>query len=99
MIMAILCIATMTFSGSPPAKAASQASFSACQDWLLTEHTLNYPTHGCGEYSYILNAVETQGGSVVPLGDKFFIARFPSFWDRLANRKLIITLPGSGGMR
>ena len=80
-----------------PKTAMSPTTLDTCKTWLQAAHTLDYPNHGCAEHTDVLNAIESQGGSVVPLGDKFFIARFPDGWDQLSDRKLIITLHGSGG--
>jgi len=69
-----------------------------CRAWIQENHSLDYPNHGCEEHADILNSVASAGGGVIPLDDsKFFIAWFPDDWESLTDRKLIVTLHGSGG--
>jgi predicted esterase len=77
---------------------SSAPTLATCQAWIQENHSLDYPDHGCQEHTDILNAVASNGAGAIPLGDsKFFITWFPDDWENLTNRKLIVTLHGSGG--
>jgi len=74
------------------------ADSSGCMDWLRSQHSLDYPGHGCQGYSGVLESLAGQGASAIPLGgSRFYIAWFPEGWESQAQRVLIVTLHGSGG--
>jgi hypothetical protein len=73
-------------------------TISSCKEWIQANHTLEYKNHGCKAYTDTLRYIEKQGGGVIPIGDnRFFIVWFPDDWDDLPNKKIVVTLHGSGG--
>lgn len=69
-----------------------------CRGWIQAHHTLSYSNHGCKTHTDILKYIEKEGGGVIPVGDnRFFIVWFPDDWDVLPNKKIFVTLHGSGG--
>jgi len=76
----------------------SQAPAGTCSAWIQAQHSLDYDDHGCEEYADVLAYAESIGGGVIPVGDnRFFIIWFPDGWAELPDRKLVVTLHGSGG--
>jgi hypothetical protein len=73
-------------------------TMSSCRDWIQSIHTLDYKNHGCKAYTDKLRYGEKHGGGVIPIGeDRFFIVWFPDNWDDFSNKKIVVTLHGSGG--
>jgi predicted esterase len=83
---------------STPEENVPEPTLATCRAWTQANHSLEYSKHGCAKHADILESVESMGGSVIPVGaNRFFIVRFPDNWDQLANRKMVVTLHGSGG--
>ncbi len=69
-----------------------------CREWIRVSHELEYVNHGCEEQADFLASVEGMGGGVIPLDEsRFYIAWFPEGWEELPDRRLVVTLHGSGG--
>ena len=74
------------------------SSFEGCTAWIRANHSTDYEGHGCEEYADVLDIAAADGGGVIPVGDnRFFIVLFPDDWESLPERKLVVTLNGSGG--
>ena len=101
LVTLLITISVVTAWGQPfgqPEMEDSEPTLASCQAWIQENSTLDYPDHGCEEYGDVLNSLADDGAGAMPLGDsKFYIARFPDNWDSLSDRKLIVTLHGSGG--
>ncbi len=70
----------------------------SCNDWLGENSSLEYKRHGCTEHTDILESVEENGGSVIPLSDdRFFIFWAPEGWFESEDKKLVLTVHGGGG--
>ena len=81
-----------------PAVNSGAPTLDSCRAWLQEQSSLDYPQHGCAEYADILQAAARGGAAIVPLDNsRFFITRFPDNWETQPDRKLIVTLHGSGG--
>jgi predicted esterase len=80
------------------AEERSNPAPAACNAWIESNHSLKYSNHGCQKSPDILKAIKGYGGGVIPIGaNRFFIICFPDGWEKLSDRKLVVTLHGSGG--
>jgi len=77
---------------------AARPTMETCRAWMQANHSLDYPIHGCSDYTDILGNVTEMNGAVLPLGESYFyIVWFPENWVPDENHHLIVTLHGNGG--
>ena len=74
------------------------STIEACRDWIQSNHSTDYEIPACDEYSNFVEHLVETGGGLIPVGDnRFFAVRFPDGWEALPDRKLVVSLHGSGG--
>ncbi len=81
-----------------PAAGGESPTMASYRIWVETNHSLDYPIHGCTVHSDILDSVVEEGGGVIPLGESYFyITWFPENWELITEKRLIVSLHGNGG--
>ncbi len=68
-----------------------------CRHWLTSSEELTVPI-ACPDWSFFRAELFKRGGGVFPVGEgRYYLAWFPDNWDTITDRKVIISLHGTGG--
>jgi beta-lactamase superfamily II metal-dependent hydrolase len=68
-----------------------------CRQWLASSEELAVPI-ACPDWSFFREELFKRGGGVFPVGDnRYYLALFPDDWETLTDRKIIVSLHGTGG--
>jgi len=75
----------------------AEPTMEECRQWLASSEGLTVPI-ACPDWSFFRDELFERGGGVFPVGDnRYYLVRFPDDWDTVADRKVVISLHGTGG--
>lgn len=110
LVLTLITLVTLTYLVSQPtpdviADSATATprpiptpSMDECRAWIAETHTTDYENHDCEDYADVMDMVGRIGGGAIPVGDdRFYLIWFPEGWERLPDRRLIVTMHGKGG--
>ncbi|MFQ6102429.1 MAG: MBL fold metallo-hydrolase [Anaerolineae bacterium] len=87
--------ATATPAATPPTLA--EPTMEECRQWLASSEELTVPI-ACPTWSFFRDELFERGGGVFPVGDgRYYLALFPDDWETVTDRKVIVSLHGTGG--
>jgi len=68
-----------------------------CRQWLASSQGLTVPI-ACPDWAFFRGELFKRGGGVFPVGnDRYYLVWFPDDWSTLTDRKIIVSLHGTGG--
>jgi beta-lactamase superfamily II metal-dependent hydrolase len=68
-----------------------------CRQWLASSEELTVPI-ACPDWSFFRDELFARGGGIFPVGDnRYYLALFPDDWETVTDRKVIVSLHGTGG--
>ncbi len=82
-----------------PTAAASPAepTLAECRRWLASSQQQETPI-ACADWAFFRPELFERGGGAFPLGEgRYYLVWFPENWDEIADRKVIVSLHGTGG--
>jgi len=76
---------------------AAEPTMEECHQWLASSEELTVPI-ACPDWSFFRDELFERGGGVFPVGDnRYYLALFPDDWETVTDRKVIVSLHGTGG--
>jgi len=68
-----------------------------CRQWLASSRELTVPI-ACADWSFFRDELLARGGGAFPVGEgRYYLVWFPPDWESVADRKVILSLHGTGG--
>ena len=75
-----------------------EPTWAECRQWLASSKELTVPFDCPASWSFFRDELFKRGGGVFPVGDdRYYLVLFPDDWETVTNRKIIISLHGTGG--
>jgi predicted esterase len=68
-----------------------------CRQWLASSQELTVPI-ACADWSFFREELFKRGGGAFPVGEgRYYLVWVPDDWETVANRRVILSLHGTGG--
>ncbi len=70
-----------------------------CRDWLASSQKLSVPQDECAtDWEFFREELRRFGGGVFPVGNgRYYLVWIPEIWDTIVDRKVIVSVHGTGG--
>ena len=76
---------------------SEEPTWAECRQWLAASAETDVPI-ACPDWAFFRDELFKRGGGVFPVGsDRYYLVWFPDDWENVADRKLIVSLHGTGG--
>ena len=77
--------------------AVEEPTMEECRQWLASSQELAVPI-ACPDWTFFRDELFKRGGGVFPVGDdRYYLVWFPDDWESVTDRKIIVSLHGTGG--
>ena len=86
-------------TGTPTAapSAPAEPTMEECRQWLASGEDPTVPI-ACPDWSFFRDELFKRGGGVFPVGgNRYYLVWFPDDWETVTDRKVILSLHGTGG--
>jgi hypothetical protein len=80
-----------------PVGLQEEPTLQECRQWLASSQELAVPI-ACPTWSFFRDELFEHEGGVFPIGDdRYYLVLFPDDWETVTDRKVIVSLHGTGG--